>query len=176
VARDNPLRRWPIERYRQLLALLDAQGYGALLVGDASDDWVRAPLAAAGALDLVGRTDLPALVAVFRRCAAVVTHDSGPMHLARLAPTRVVALFGPTPPSSFFRPSPTAAILWPGIALPCAPCYDGREFAACTNNRCMQMIEPAEVLAGVVALAPAAKASPISSSGPYAPAPRTPSP
>jgi heptosyltransferase-2 len=176
VARDNPLRRWPIERYRQLVALLHAQGYATVLAGDAGDDWVRAPLAGLGSLDLVGRTDLPVLVALFRRCAAVVTHDSGPMHLARLAPTRVVALFGPTPPSAFFRPSPSAAVLWPGIALACAPCYDGREFAACTNNQCMQFIEPAEVLARVLALAPPGNAATVSLEGRLAPVPKTPSP
>ena len=154
VARDNPLRRWPLDRYRQLARLLSERGYRIVLVGDSSDEWVRAAFDSVGVLDLVGRTDLQTLVALFRRCAAVVTHDSGPLHLARLAPARVVALFGPTPPSVFFRPAATAAVLWPGAALPCAPCYDGRDFAACADNRCMQMIETAEVLARVVELAP----------------------
>ena len=73
----------------------------------------------------------------------------GPLHLARLAGTRVIALFGPTSPQTFFRPDKRTAVLWPGVALPCAPCYDGREFAICDNNRCMQMIETGDVLARV---------------------------
>lgn len=152
VARDNPLRRWPLDRYQELARRLADHGYRTVLVGDASDAWVREPLLAAGALDLVGRTDLPALAALFTRCAALVAHDSGPLHLARLVQTRVVGLFGPTLPAVFFRPAPTEAVLWPGVALPCAPCYDGREFAACADNRCMQMIDTAAVLDRVLAL------------------------
>jgi hypothetical protein len=39
------------------------------------------------------------------------------------------------------RPDRSTRVLWPaGAALPCAPCYDGRDFAACDDNRCMQAI------------------------------------
>jgi heptosyltransferase II len=49
----------------------------------------------------------------------------------------------------FLRPDAQTTVLWPGAALPCAPCYDGRDFAMCDNNRCMQMIETADVLARI---------------------------
>jgi heptosyltransferase II len=38
-------------------------------------------------------------------------------------------------------------VLWGGEDLACRPCYDGREFAACADNRCMKGISPAQVLA-----------------------------
>ncbi len=123
-----------------------------MLVGDAGDAWVRSAFAPGEVIDLVGRTDLPQLVAVFRRCAAVVAHDSGPMHLARLAGAPVVALLGPTPPSMFFRPDQHVLVLWPGAVLPCAPCYDGLDFAPCADNRCMQMIDVDAVMARVQAV------------------------
>jgi len=50
--------------------------------------------------DLIGATTLPGLAALYAHCAAVVTHDSGPLHIARLVDAHVVALFGPTIPTT----------------------------------------------------------------------------
>lgn len=152
VARENPLRRWPLERYAELADTLHVQGYRIVLTGDRTDGWVRPAFRDRQVLDLIGATDLPALAALLRTCAAVVGHDSGPLHIARLVGTPVVALLGPTPPSMFFRPDPRTAVLWPGGALPCAPCYNGHEFANCSNNVCMQMIDVRAALEQVYAL------------------------
>lgn len=149
VARDNPLRRWPLERYANLARELDARGCAVIVIGDATDNWVRSAFDTVPVLDLVGATSLDVLLPLFARCAAVVAHDSGPLHIARLAGARIVALFGPTLPPTFLRPEGSSAVLWPGIALPCAPCYDGTDFAPCSDNRCMQMITIPDVLAQV---------------------------
>jgi heptosyltransferase II len=152
AARDNPLRRWPLERYAALAELLAAKGRTIVLTGGSDDAWVRSAFAGVPIIDLIGATTLPGLFALYTRCAAVVTHDSGPMHLARLAGAAVVGLFGPTLPATFLRKSTDVIALWPGAELPCAPCYDGVAFAACSDNRCMQLIEPATVAARVDAL------------------------
>ncbi len=151
-ARDNPLRRWPLERYAALAELLAAKGCTVLLTGSSDDAWVRSAFAGVPNIDLVGTTTLPGLFALFAQCAAVVTHDSGPMHLARLSGAPVVGLFGPTLPATFLRESARVIALWPGAELPCAPCYDGIAFAECSDNRCMQLIEPADVAARIDAL------------------------
>ena len=151
-ARDNPLRRWPIENYATLARQLAAAGDAVLLTGTADDEWIRAAFADIDVTDLIGATTLPGLAALYARCAAVVTHDSGPLHIARLVDARVVALFGPTMPITVMRESPRAVSLWPGVALPCAPCYDGQDFADCASNRCLQLLTPAAVAASVNAL------------------------
>jgi heptosyltransferase-2 len=153
-ARDNPLRRWPLERYVALARHLSANGDTVLLTGSGDDGWVRPAFAGVDVVDLIGETTLPGLAALFTRCAAVVTHDSGPLHIARLVDAPVVALFGPTAPATVVRGSARLIVLWPGPALPCAPCYDGQEFAACASNRCLQLIAPADVAAAVDSLAP----------------------
>lgn len=153
VVRDNPLRRWPVERYARLADALTQRGLRVAVIGSATDGWVRPAMQAARVLDLIGATDLPALAAVLKQCIAVVAHDSGPLHLSRLVGTPVVSLLGPTPPSMFFRDNQRANVLWPGGALPCAPCYDGIDFANCENNACMKMIEIESVLECACALA-----------------------
>lgn len=44
-------------------------------------------------------TTLPQLGALFRRCAFVVSNDSGPMHIAAAVGTPVLGIYGPTNPS-----------------------------------------------------------------------------
>jgi heptosyltransferase-2 len=151
-ARENPLRRWPLEHYAALARRLAANGDAVLVTGSDGDAWVRPAFAGTGAVDLVGATTLPGLAALYARCAAVVAHDSGPMHVARLVDAPVVALFGPTMPSSVLPASARAIALWPGSALPCAPCYDGLEFAACGANQCLQLLAPDAVAGAVGAL------------------------
>jgi len=152
VARENPLRRWPLEQYADLAESLDQEGYRVVLTGDRIDGWVRSVFWHLPVADFIGATDLPALAALLQRCAAIVAHDSGPLHIARAVGTPVVALLGPTPPSMFFRPSPHTAVLWPGGMLPCAPCYDGYDFADCSSNVCMQMIDYRSVMLRLRAL------------------------
>jgi heptosyltransferase-2 len=152
AARDNPLRRWPLASYAALAEMLDARGFAVVLAGADTDAWTRDAFASCRTIDLIGRTTLPELIALFATCAAVVTHDSGPLHLARLANAPRVALFGPTDPAAFHGSRNGAAVLWPGSDLPCCPCYDGREFAACSDNVCMQRITPQAVLDAVLAV------------------------
>ena len=153
-ARDNPLRRWPLQNYAALARQLVAVGDIVLLTGTADDEWIRAAFAGIEVTDLIGATTLPGLAALYTHCAAVVTHDSGPLHIARLVDARVVALFGPTMPTTILRDSPRAITLWPGVVLPCAPCYDGQNFAACASNRCLQLLTPEAVAASVTTLVP----------------------
>ena len=152
AARDDPLRRWPLDRYAALAAALLARGDTVVVTGGPDDDWVRSAFAGIPVVDAIGATSLPGLVALYRSCAAVVAHDSGPLHLAHLASTRVVGLFGPTSPTAFLREDARTATLWRAADLACAPCYDGRDFAACGDNLCLQRIDIAAVLARLDAL------------------------
>jgi heptosyltransferase-2 len=75
----------------------------------------------------------------------VVSHDTGPMHLARLVRAPLVALFGPTNPHELLWTDETVTVLWGGGHLACRPCYDGREFARCADNICLSSVSPAVV-------------------------------
>ena len=56
------------------------------------------------AQNLAGATSLRELMAVLRSSNALLTNDSGPMHLAVALGTPVVAIFGPTVPEQGFAP------------------------------------------------------------------------
>lgn len=149
LLRDDHLRRWPIESWETLVATLVAHGHRVLAVGSAADSEEGARCAKAGAFDLTGSTSLPELAALLRGADAVVTHDSGTLHLAILLDRPTVALFGPTRPEEFIPRGARVTVLSSAAGLPCAPCYNGREYAPCALNRCLGGVSALDVVAAV---------------------------
>jgi len=89
---------------------------------------------------------LPEVVSVCDASDAVVSHDTGPLHLAGLSESCLVGIFGPTDPSTFMPRRPSAVGIWGGQGFACRPCYDGRDFAPCKFNGCMHQVTPELVL------------------------------
>jgi heptosyltransferase II len=143
---ESPLRRWPLSSYRSLAESLLPKGYSVVVTGGPADDWVSEGFRGLEVTDLVGQTSLTDLIALYGVSAGVVTHDSGPLHLALLARTPTVALFGPTIPQEKVLPYKWVRILWGGENLACRPCYDGKTYAPCTDNQCMRQISVGQVV------------------------------
>jgi len=94
-------KRWPPGYFAELADGLAADGVQCVMVGAAADagaahDVERSAKASRSIVSLVGRTDLPTLTGVFANCRALVTNDSGAMHLAAAVGIPVTAMFGPT--------------------------------------------------------------------------------
>lgn len=138
----HPRKAWPREQYRALLAELDAQGVPWLVIGRGE------PLFPGDARDVSNRTTLRQSAALLAACGALVTGDSGPMHMATAVNTPVVALFGPTTREWGFYPSgPHARVL--ERDMPCRPCslHGNRD---CSHEcDCLARISPEEVLAAL---------------------------
>jgi len=89
-------------------------------------------------INLVGKTTLAELTDVLSCAKAVVTCDTGPMHLAVALGKEVVALFGP---SDHGRTGPFKGhVIEKG--LHCAPCNKRN----CADPRCMKEISPEVVM------------------------------
>lgn len=153
VLRDDALRRWPVDSYAQLARQLIDRGYRVALVGAETDAWVRPAFGGIPVQDLIGTLGIPQLLRVLRDCDVVVTHDTGPLHLAQLVRARAVSLFGPTIPERVIALDGSTEVLWGGAQLACRPCYDGREFAVCSRNLCMEDISVASVVSAIDRLA-----------------------
>lgn len=99
VGASAPSRVWPAERFGELCGHLKRLGYAPVLLGSEADRprAARAMASAPDALSLIGAplADLPAAL---RLCRAVVSGDTGPMHLAAALGVPCVALYGPTRP------------------------------------------------------------------------------
>jgi heptosyltransferase-2 len=142
VLRTDTLRRWPLPHYVTLARMLIEAGNRVVLAGGPTDATVVPAFDGVGVESAIGKCSLVETLSLLRNAAVVVSHDTGPMHLARLVRTPLVALFGPTNPTEFVVPDDTVTVLWGGQFLACRPCYDGREFAHCSSNVCLSSVSP----------------------------------
>ncbi len=144
--RDDALRRWPVESFRELAVMLGRDGIDVTLVGDSHDALLAPRFDGVPVTNFMGKLTLIETLQVLRGAAAAVACDSGPLHLARLVRTPVIGLFGPTVPRHVLgTESPEVRAIWGGAELACRPCYDGRNYAPCSNNLCIRSIATRDV-------------------------------
>lgn len=160
--REEGLRRWTKEGYLETIRLLKAEGCSIVLVGGPGDEWASQAFAAASDLDLVGKLPLTAFVSLLSRVDVVLTHDSGPLHIADLAGTPTVAIFGPTLPDEKRPIAVPFRVVTTLEDLACRPCYDGRNYALCSDQRCMTTIAPSKVANAVLELTAGARSRALS--------------
>ena len=149
-AEYGPAKRWPPEHFAEvILAVGDSAACRWQLVGTAKDRPVATEIAAlcenpANVENLCGETTLAQLIAILRESDALLTNDTGTMHLAALLGVRIVAIFGSTEPS-LTGPLGTGHIVVRKRAE-CSPCF----LRECPIDfRCMKEIETPTVSAAV---------------------------
>jgi heptosyltransferase-2 len=134
------LRRWPIESYVSLARALKQRGWEIVLTGGSEDDWVRSHFEGIDVTDCIGKLSIPEVLSLFNSCDAVVSHDTGPMHLAGVSQACLVAIFGPTQPGRFLPRRNSVVGIWGGEGFACRPCHDGQTFAPCRFAGCMHQV------------------------------------
>ncbi|PKL50984.1 MAG: hypothetical protein CVV42_01395 [Candidatus Riflebacteria bacterium HGW-Riflebacteria-2] len=119
-----------------LAALQDGMPQITALIGTSTDVLPSG----INSLDLRNHFSLYHLPGIIHLATAVVSSDSGPMHLARAVGTPLVALFFQTCPSLGFAPIPADNVMVLSEPMPCKPCsLHGQNFAcpeghfACRN-------------------------------------------
>ena len=158
--RDDALRRWPIENYVALAAALLQSGHEVILAGGPDDTWASTSFTHLPVIDVIGKHSLLETLSLLDSAAVTVTHDTGPLHLAGITSTAIVAIFGPTDPRGRLPQRANTVALWGGEGFACRPCYDGRDYAPCLNNGCMQQVTPAMALGEIQTLLTAQQPQP----------------
>ncbi len=137
---SHPDRAWPVEDFAALaLDLLKDDRNGIVITGSPQER----PLAEefrkhcnVTVLDLVGKTSLADLPALFSRVDRLISNDTGPMHIAAAVGTPVLGIFfghawyGETAPYG-----PGHAVIQ--ADLPCSPCREG---ASCRRLSCRRLL------------------------------------
>ena len=143
-----PTKRWPAASFAEVADRLQQEGCGAVVMIGGPDE--RADVAAViekmktPVINLAGASTVGLLPALLSKASLLITNDSGPMHIAAAAGTRVVALFGPT---SAVRTGPYGEghqVLTGHV--PCRPCFS----RTCHNAlflECLRIVSPEQVLA-----------------------------
>ena len=136
----QPVRVWPLERYRALVALLRSLKYQVLVACDGAQQswWLDA-----GEGDVVVPGNVSAMINLLQGAAVFIGNDSGPGHLAAMLGVPTFTLFGPQL-SEWFAPLHPAAKWLDGGACPYKPCSDYCRFS---SPKCLLELDESFVLA-----------------------------
>ncbi|MBN1380236.1 MAG: glycosyltransferase family 9 protein [Deltaproteobacteria bacterium] len=147
----HPFRQWGPDRFSRVISLLVADGNKIVLVGTANEkemaDKVKTAVVKGNGqmIDLVGKTSIPCLAGIMKRCDALITGDTGTMHVAAAVGTPVLAVFYGTAYPWETGPYGTGHVVLYSDE-PCAPCLDP---STCRfQHRCKSNITPNDVYEG----------------------------
>ena len=102
VGASNARRIWTAEGFAEIARTVHAMDAIPVLLGTGADKPMVVEIkrqASTPMLDLVGRTTVGAMAGIIELCVALVTGDTGPMHIAAGLGCPVVALYGPSDPA-----------------------------------------------------------------------------
>ncbi|MBF0109591.1 MAG: lipopolysaccharide heptosyltransferase II [Magnetococcales bacterium] len=144
-AEYGPAKRWPVHHFKTLASHCSHEGWRVLVLGSGKEQSLGAEIAAAAGTNgcnLAGATSLGEAVDLLSFVQAVVTNDSGLMHIAAALNRPLVAIFGSSDPHHTPPLSPQAHILTGNH--PCAPCFKRHcpleEPAPCLEEITPQMV------------------------------------
>ena len=150
-------KRWLPERFAELGDQLVAQirkeypeysSVRCLLLGGKAEEVLGMEIAnmmGSQPIVLSGKTSIRELMGILRRCAVLVTNDTGPMHMAQALGVPVVAIFGSTDPETTRPSGGEQSVIRKDVR--CAPCL----LRACPiDHRCMTGISTNQVMTAVI--------------------------
>lgn len=154
-AEFGPSKQWPVEYFATLARRAIARGETVWILGSAKDrSTAQALLKAVGSpasqrcLDFTGQTSLGEAVDLLSMADAVVSNDSGLMHIASALKRPMVVLYGSTSPG--FTPPLGDRVKVLSVGLDCQPCFQ-RE-CPLVHHRCMRDLQPEGVEQALISL------------------------
>ncbi len=149
-AEYGPTKRWPTEHFATLAQKLIAENPNVqiLLLGSKSDHVLGQEITSQAKQNTnihnwCGNTSLDEAIALIGMSKAVVSNDSGLMHIAAALKTPQVAIFGSSDPAHTPPLSDKAQVIW--LNMPCSPCHKRK--CPLGHLRCLKDILPEQVLA-----------------------------
>lgn len=113
-APQHPHKRWPVEHFAKLAAMLAEQGIGTVAVGTAVDAEVIGDIREIfpEVVNIAGKTNIGQLAAVAKRAEGAVGNDTGPIHIAAVAGAPTLSLMsGKSDPQRMIPRGPDVSFL-----------------------------------------------------------------
>ncbi|WP_459206982.1 lipopolysaccharide heptosyltransferase II [Pseudomonas sp. MLB6B] len=145
-------KRWPAEHYAEVAEALVRQGWQVWLFGSKKDHPVGEairerliPGLREESVNLAGETSLAEAIDLMSCADAVVSNDSGLMHVAAALNRPLVAVYGSTSPG--FTPPLADQVEVVRLGLECSPCFD--RTCRFGHYNCLRLLEPQAVIAAL---------------------------
>jgi heptosyltransferase-2 len=156
-AEYGPTKRWPTSHFAALAQRLITSNPNTQIIqlGSKGDHALAQEIVSQAKQDTqihnwCGDTSLDEAIALIGMCKAVVSNDSGLMHIAAALKTPQVAIFGSSDPAHTPPLSDKAKVIW--LNLPCSPCH--KRVCPLGHLNCLNNILPEQVFATLNTLQP----------------------
>jgi len=144
-------RRWPPKYFEQLIKMILEKSQRAivLITGDPRErsdaQKLKDHINDDRCVNFAGKITLIQLPLLYSLAEFMVSNDSGPPHFAAITDMPTYVIFGPETPALYASLGTTIPI-YAGIA--CSPCVSASNHrkTACTDNVCLKVIKPEDVL------------------------------
>lgn len=145
------LKEWPDDKWVQLINYLIERGFNLILTGAPADrprcKSVIKLCSSPGKIEIVaGKTSLKETATLLKNVRAVISIDTGVMHLAAALGCPTLALHGPTSPQRWGGVGAKVIAITPDTIY--APCIHLGFEKTCSESRCMKAISVPQVIAG----------------------------
>ncbi len=140
-AEYGPAKQWPANHFAQLAIERLDQGWQVLLLGSEKDSEICGKINVATenrCKNLAGKTELGQVIDIMSQASAIVSNDSGLMHIAAALDIPLVAIYGSSDPKFTPPLSDKAEIL--SLSLPCSPCF--KRQCPLGHLDCLNKLEP----------------------------------
>lgn len=151
-AEYGPAKRWPAQHAAALARTLLAEGKQVWLFGSGKDNEIAGEIAnlAPGTTNLCGKTNLSEAIDLLSLASAVVTNDSGLMHMAAALDRPIAAIYGSSSPEFTPPLSNNARIVT--LDLECSPCFE--RVCPLGHMKCLNDLDPPRVYNALAKLVP----------------------
>ncbi len=144
-AEYGPAKQWPIENYVACAKYKISKGWQVWVFGSQKEILLGAEIQSVvgkNCINLCGKTTLPDVVDLLSISKAVISNDSGLMHIAAALNKPLIALFGSSSPNMTPPLSNQARII--SLKLKCSPCY--KRTCPKRHLKCLRDITPVKVI------------------------------
>jgi len=153
-------KQWPAEHFAATCRAKIDEGWHVWIFGSASDTKVADEISQMlieeqrqNCVSLAGKTSLAQAIDLLSVAEAVISNDSGLMHIAAALDKPIVALYGSTSPDFTPPLSNKSKLLFTDID--CRPCFQ-RE-CPLGHKKCLTELEPSRAIAAITELVPAGR-------------------
>ena len=155
-AEFGPSKRWPEQHYAAVAQHFIELNWTVLLFGSGNDKAVAKSIRdqlpveqQARCISLAGQTELAQAVDIMSQASAVVSNDSGLMHVAAALKLPLVVVYGSTSPT--FTPPLSDNVAVEQLSVDCGPCFE-RECPLADNlqpMKCLNELRPDRIISAL---------------------------
>ncbi len=144
-AEYGPAKQWPAAYFAEVARYKRSRGWQVWVLGSKKDAALAqqiTELVGKDCINLAGKTSLAQAIDLLSQASAVVSNDSGLMHVAAAFDRPLVAVYGSSDPA--FTPPLSSNSRIETLALDCSPCF--KRECPLGHTRCLNDLTPDRVI------------------------------